>query len=82
MDVGCQNPLCGKQVSAIENGWRRTERRFCSDLCKQQASILRRAAALLGPLGKDRAWEIITGVRLNVVEVVVDEVPTTMWQKS
>jgi hypothetical protein len=77
----CQNPLCGKQVSAIENGWRRTERRFCSDLCKQQASILKRAAAMLEPLGKERAWEIISGDKVMVVEAV-DAVQVPMRAES
>ena len=43
----CQNPLCNSPVEPIVDGWRRTERRFCSDTCKQEASLIRRVAKLL-----------------------------------
>jgi hypothetical protein len=38
-------------------------KRFCGDPCKQQASILRRAAALLIDLGKDQAWSVLEKLR-------------------
>jgi hypothetical protein len=55
----CGNPICDNPVEPIENGWRRTERRHCSEECRQQASIIKRAAALLVPLGKEKAWRIL-----------------------
>ena len=50
----CHNPICHNPLEPIENGWRRTERLHCSDKCRQDASIIRRAAAALVPLGKER----------------------------
>ena len=47
----CSNPLCAKPVEPLNHGqWRRTPRRFCSEVCKQQASIIHRAAVLLSGL--------------------------------
>ena len=43
----CESPLCGNALPLLENGWRRTERRFCSDQCKQEASLIRRVAKLV-----------------------------------
>jgi len=43
----CQNPLCTNRVEPLENGWRRTERRFCKDDCRQHASLIRRVSELL-----------------------------------
>ena len=42
----CENPLCGKAIEPIDNGWRRSERLYCGDPCKQAASLIRRVAAL------------------------------------
>ncbi len=56
----CLNPVCGKPVEANAEGtWRRTPRQFCSDGCKNDASVLRRAARLLVRFGQVRAWEIL-----------------------
>src|SRR5262249_41402318 len=75
----CQNPRCRNPVEPIENGWRRTERLFCDDKCKQQAWILRRAAALLALMGKENAWKIIESTRRGVAVVEsVDEVSETI----
>jgi len=41
----CANPLC--DVRFEQTGLAMKPRRFCSDECKQQASIIRRAASLL-----------------------------------
>jgi hypothetical protein len=57
----CQNPLCGNQVEPLENGWRRTERRFCKDDCRQHASLIRRVAKLLENETDERALEILRG---------------------
>ena len=56
----CLNPVCGKPVEAIAEGtWRRTPRQFCSKECKNDASVLRRAAALLKPLGGIKASSVL-----------------------
>ncbi len=56
----CLNPVCGKPLEPIAKGtWRRTPRQFCSDGCKNDASVLRRAARLLARVGQDGAWEIL-----------------------
>ena len=57
----CGNPICGNSIEPIENGWRRTERRYCDDECKQAASILRRAASLLEGLTDDEVLKVIHG---------------------
>jgi len=44
----CGNPLCAKRFAP--SGLRIKPRRFCSEICKQQASILHRAAVLLSGL--------------------------------
>ena len=75
----CENPLC--DVRFPQTGMAISPKRFCCDKCKQQNSIIKRAAALLVPLGKERAWEIILeSMRKTVVEVVgvVDEVSRAM----
>jgi len=78
-EMVCKNPLC--DVRFLQTGMTISPKRFCCDNCKQQASIIKRAAALLLPLGKERAWEIIlesmTKAVVEVVEVV-DEVPQAM----
>ena len=40
----CHNPICHNPLEPIENGWRRTDRLYCSDKCRQDASIIKRAA--------------------------------------
>jgi len=75
----CENPLC--DVRFPQTGMAISPKRFCCDKCKQQASLIKRAAALLVPLGKERAWEIIfESMRETVIEVaeVVDEVSQAM----
>ena len=57
LEIACENPLCPNTFKA--GGVANSPKRFCSDPCKQQASILRRAAALLINLGKDRAWSVL-----------------------
>src|SRR5262245_27486504 len=46
---GCESPVCS--VRFPQTGLQIEPRRFCSGRCRQQASIIRRAAALLVPLG-------------------------------
>ena len=57
--VVCANPLCS--VSFKQTGLAIKPRRFCCDECKQAASIIKRAAAFLAPLGKEKAWKILEG---------------------
>jgi hypothetical protein len=53
----CDSPLCA--VSFPESGLRCKPKRFCSDKCAQQASILRRASELLRGVSDERALEIL-----------------------
>ena len=81
-EMVCENPLC--DVRFLQTGMAISPRRFCCYKCKQQNSIIKRAAALLVPLGKERAWEIIfESMGETVIEVVevVDEVPQAMWKE-
>src|SRR5437667_6199116 len=55
----CHNPLCRNTVAPIVGGWRRTERFYCSDTCKQRASILHRAAELLMGLSDEKVIKIL-----------------------
>jgi hypothetical protein len=55
--VRCLNPVCDNLVSPKLKF--APAKYYCSPDCAQTVSILRRAAALLRPLGKDRAWELI-----------------------
>jgi hypothetical protein len=59
--IACGNPLCSNtfKIGGVPN----SPKRFCADPCKQQASILRRAAALLVDLGKDQAWSMLEKIR-------------------
>jgi len=52
----CGNPLCAETISRT-----RSWHRFCSDDCKQQASIIRRAAALLNVLADAEVLKIVRG---------------------
>jgi len=56
----CLNPVCGMPVEPIAEGaWRRTPRRFCSDRCKNETSVIKRAARLLAGLSQGRVAEIL-----------------------
>jgi hypothetical protein len=57
----CRNPLCSTRFP--EGGMPQSPKRFCSDACLQQASLIRRVAALLVPLGKEKAWEALSKIR-------------------
>ena len=60
-EIACGNPLCSNTFKP--GGVANSPKRFCGGPCKQQASILRRAAALLIDLGKDRAWSVLEKIR-------------------
>lgn len=53
----CENPLC--DVSFPQTGMAISPKRFCSDTCKQQASLIHRVAALLAGLEDSRVLEIL-----------------------
>jgi len=53
----CENPLC--DVRFMQTGLAISPKRFCCNECKQQASIIRRVAALLAGLEDSRVLEII-----------------------
>ena len=60
-EIACGNPLCSNTFKA--GGVPNSPKRFCGDPCKQQTSILRRAAALLIDLGKDQGWSVLEKIR-------------------
>jgi hypothetical protein len=48
----CANPFCGRLIEPLANGdWRRTPRKFCSDRCKMDGYVLRRAGEMLNQVG-------------------------------
>src|SRR4029453_7927607 len=53
----CENPLC--DVSFQQTGLAISPKRFCCEECKQQASIIKRAARLLSGLHDSRVLEIL-----------------------
>jgi hypothetical protein len=53
----CENPLCAVQFP--QTGLAISPKRFCSGTCKQQASIIKRAARLLSGLSDSRVLEIL-----------------------
>ncbi len=58
--VACGNPTC---ILAFEaSGTAMQPRRFCSDRCRLNHWILRKAGALLAPLGQAKAWAILKGL--------------------
>ena len=59
-EIACGNPLCS--ITFKPAGVSNSPKRFCGDPCKQQASILRRAAKLLEALPDDQAIRILRGI--------------------
>jgi hypothetical protein len=55
-EIVCESPLC--DVRFPQTGLKMEPRRFCSDRCRQDTSLIRRVAALLVPLGKEKAWSV------------------------
>jgi hypothetical protein len=53
----CGSPLC--TVRFEQTGTAMQPRRFCSDTCRQDAWIIKRAAALLEGLNDERVLEIL-----------------------
>ncbi len=47
----CSNPVCTSTIEPLADGWRRTERRYCSDPCRMDGYVLRRARAMLDEVG-------------------------------
>jgi hypothetical protein len=56
-EIICANPLCSGTFKPGDVA--NSPKRFCGDPCKQQASILRRAAKLLDALPDDQAIRIL-----------------------
>jgi hypothetical protein len=57
----CKSPLC--DVPFPQTGLKIEPRRFCCGECRQQASIIKRAAKLLKGLSDERVLEIIQGAK-------------------
>ena len=56
-NIVCESPLCS--ACFPQTGLKMEPRRYCSDECRNRASIIRRAAALLIPIGKDKTWQAL-----------------------
>jgi hypothetical protein len=54
----CENPACERRFPP-GGGIANSPKRFCSDHCRTAGWIVRKAATLLAPMGKDRGWAII-----------------------
>ena len=54
----CLNPLCNNPVEPKRK--HAPVKHYCCAECTQEASILKRAAALLLPSGKEKAWQALT----------------------
>jgi hypothetical protein len=55
----CENPLCRTKYQPTCLPW--VKQRYCSDPCRQQMSIIRRAAKLFEPVPRLRVPEILRG---------------------
>jgi hypothetical protein len=55
----CNNPLC--DAGFEQTGLAMKPRHFCSDQCKQQASLIRRVAALFDGLPDARVIKVLRG---------------------
>jgi hypothetical protein len=60
-EITCGNPLCS--ASFKPSGITISPKRFCSDPCRQQASLLRRVANILEALSDDQAIQILRRMR-------------------
>jgi hypothetical protein len=57
----CESPLCDLRFP--QTGLKIEPRRFCCGECRQQASLIRRVAALLEGLPDDEALRVLRGVK-------------------
>jgi hypothetical protein len=57
----CENPLC--QVRFLPAGMAISPKKFCSESCRMNAWILKRAATLLAGIPDQDALEIMRGQR-------------------
>jgi hypothetical protein len=55
----CENPLC--DVRFEQTGMEISPKRFHSDRCKQEASLIRRVSKLLGGFSDEKVLEILRG---------------------
>jgi len=57
----CGSPLCS--VRFAPGGMPQSRKRFCSDRCLQEASLLRRAARLLKDMSDEKVLAVMRGQR-------------------
>lgn len=55
----CQNPFCKSSIEPLEDGWRRTERLYCSNPCKMDGYVLRRAKVMVDEVGVITFFELL-----------------------
>jgi hypothetical protein len=58
-EIVCASPICS--VRFEQTGLKIEPKRYCSDQCRQQASIIRRAAKLLEKVSDREALKILRG---------------------
>ena len=74
MSERCSSPLCNNGIEPEGKNWRRTPKKFCSDLCKTNTWALRRTAYLLSGLPIEKKIEILSNIssRNNQYEINSD----------
>jgi hypothetical protein len=60
-EIVCASPICS--IRFEQTGLKIEPKRYCSDQCRQQASIIRRAAKLLEKVSDREALKILRGVK-------------------
>lgn len=60
MFEACQNPICGVKLDL--EGKPKRKRRFCSEECKINGWVLKRAGELLSSLPAERKLDILAGL--------------------
>lgn len=66
----CHNPICRRRIEPLpgstdQKTWRRTERKYCCDKCRQSGWILARAAKILFQLEPAEWFAILDAVRVK-----------------
>jgi len=58
----CENPFCRSNIEPLPDGsWRRTKRRWCSDKCKVDGYVIKRAREMLEQVGAVEFFKILKG---------------------
>ena len=58
----CGNPFCNSSIEPLPDGYRRTARRYCSDQCKMDGYVLRKAKEMIDRVGIVKFNAILEGL--------------------